>query len=195
LSFEEDKILLILDLDETLIHSSDEEPEEGFDFKVFNYFVVKRPYLDHFLDECSHYFKLAVWSSSSDDYAAMVVENIFLPGIKPAFAWGRSKATFRPVGWYDDFSCQGFSHYDFVKRLRKIKPMGYSLERTLMVDDTPHKLKENYGNAIYIKEFNGEKEDEELLHLLEYLLTIRDCDNVLRIEKRNWRRKTDSPSM
>ncbi|HNW50693.1 MAG TPA: HAD family hydrolase [Prolixibacteraceae bacterium] len=189
MSIDENKILLILDLDETLIHSFEEKPEEGFDFRIFHYFVVKRPYLDQFLDECSRDFRLAVWSSSSDDYAERMVEKIFPPGIKPAFVWGRSKATFRPVNGSDDFSCQGFSHYDFVKRLRKIKPLGYSLERTLMVDDTPHKLIENYGNAIYIKEFNGEKDDEELLFLLNYLQTIKECPNVLKLEKRNWRKR------
>ena len=185
----DDKILLILDLDETLIHSVEEEPETGTWFRLFQYYVVKRPFLEYFLTECSNHFRLAVWSSATDDYTAMVVKEIFSSAVKPEFVWGRSKTTFRPVANRDDLTCTGFSHYDFIKRLRKIKTLGYQLEKTLIVDDTPHKVKENYGNAIYVSEFLGDQDDHELPLLLDYLLTLKDCQNVLSIEKRNWRKR------
>jgi carboxy-terminal domain RNA polymerase II polypeptide A small phosphatase len=190
---ETDKILLILDLDETLIHSTEEIPAGGSDFTVFHYHVVKRPHVDYFIQECSRYFRLAVWSTGSDDYAEKIVENIFTSTVKPEFVWGRSKANYQPSRSRNEIISLGFSHYDYIKRLKKIRPLGYSLERTLMVDDTPHKLKENYGNAIYIREFNGEPEDEELLYLLSYLMTIKDCPDVLHVEKRNWRKNTLLP--
>ncbi len=54
------------------------------------------------------------------------------------------------------------------------------------MDDTPAKSRSNYGNAIYIKEFLGDMKDQELKYLRDYLLTLKNVDNVRAIEKRNW---------
>ncbi|MBL4648592.1 MAG: hypothetical protein JKY03_02595 [Aureispira sp.] len=56
-----------------------------------------------------------------------------------------------------------------------------------MVDDSPEKTQNNYGNAIYPNEFIGNLEDDELLYLLKYLKTLKDKTNVRGIEKRGWR--------
>jgi RNA polymerase II subunit A small phosphatase-like protein len=55
------------------------------------------------------------------------------------------------------------------------------------VDDSPHKSKDNFGNAIYPKPFLGDSDDDELPKLAQYLLTLKDKSNVRRIEKRFWR--------
>lgn len=67
-----------------------------------------------------------------------------------------------------------------------MKRHGYRLEKTLIVDDTPDKVKNSYGNAIYIREFTGDLSDCELEKLLAYLRTIKDADDVRAIEKRGW---------
>ena len=61
------------------------------------------------------------------------------------------------------------------------------MKRTLIVDDTPEKVRQNYGNAIYIKPYVGAPDDRELASLADYLLTLKDAENVRGIEKRNWR--------
>jgi RNA polymerase II subunit A small phosphatase-like protein len=68
-----------------------------------------------------------------------------------------------------------------------VKRRGYSLERTLIVDDTRHKVSRQYGNAVYIEPFEGQREDRELAYLLEYLRKIRDEENFRTLEKRKWR--------
>ena len=73
--------LLILDLDETLIHASATKVREEADFQVFHYFVYKRPGLATFLTTCTQHFKLAIWSSASDDYVQAVVKQILPPSI------------------------------------------------------------------------------------------------------------------
>lgn len=57
----------------------------------------------------------------------------------------------------------------------------------LLVDDTPFKAQQNYGNAIYIAEYLGQSHDAELPLLLRYLLSLRDAPTVRPIEKRDWR--------
>ena len=66
---------------------------------------------------------------------------------------------------------------------------GFLLFQTLIVDDTPAKVRQNYGNAIYIKPYLGSTEDEELSHLHTYLMALKDAENVRTIEKRHWRQK------
>lgn len=63
-----DKILLILDLDETLIHASRKVLDRKADFEVFDYHIYKRPFLDEFLQKVKSNFMLAIWSSASDEY-------------------------------------------------------------------------------------------------------------------------------
>lgn len=65
--------LLILDMDETLLHAS-EDCENEYDFKIVfgntTYFVKKRPNLDIFLDFAFSNFKVAVWTAGGIDYAS-----------------------------------------------------------------------------------------------------------------------------
>ena len=63
----ENKILLILDLDETLIHATTTKLGDDFAFKLYQHYVYKRPGLDAFIAACAEKFDLAVWSSASDD--------------------------------------------------------------------------------------------------------------------------------
>ncbi|MEO0790655.1 MAG: HAD family hydrolase, partial [Bacteroidota bacterium] len=104
----EEKILLILDVDETLIHATEKELSQKVDFKIFNYNVYKRPFLDEFLEEVKSNFLLAIWSSASDDYVEEITKRIIPKEIKLEFVWGRSRCTYRrnlridEYGYYDD---------------------------------------------------------------------------------------------
>lgn len=81
-----------------------------------------------------------------------------------------------------------FSHYHYVKRLSKVKKRrNEQMERVLIIDDTPSKSIHNYGNAIYPQEFTGDPQDDELLYLMRYLDTLKNVDDVRKIEKRGWR--------
>ena len=63
--------LLILDLDETLIHATEKELGFSADFKFDKYFVHKRPYLDQFLVDISKHFTIGIWSSADDGYVTV----------------------------------------------------------------------------------------------------------------------------
>lgn len=193
----QEKVLLILDLDETLIHATAEKISTDFDFQVYQYFVYKRPGLTEFLAQCATHFTLAIWSSASDDYVQEVVRQIFPTDLTPAFVWGRSRCTRFMIPEMDEegfYSLDYSRKYEFAKRLKKAARRGYDLKRTLIVDDTPEKISHNYGNAIYIKPYLGETTDNlgettdnELPALAEYLLSLKDAENVRTLEKRYWR--------
>ena len=188
----DEKILLILDVDETLIHATEKELNQKVDFRIFDYNIYKRPFLDEFLKEVKSDFLIAIWSSASDDYVEEITKRIIPKDIKLEFVWGRSRCTYRrnlridEYGYYDD---DVRNHYHYIKPLKKVKRKGFNLNRILIVDDTPHKSKDNFGNAIYPKEFTGDAEDKELKLLAKYLKTLKDKENVRRIEKRNWKNR------
>jgi len=60
------KTLLILDLDETLIHATTKKLSTDPDFTYADYYIYRRPYLDLFLIDMSLHFQLAIWSSADD---------------------------------------------------------------------------------------------------------------------------------
>lgn len=187
---EEQKILLILDLDETLVFATSEALDREADFSVFQYQVYKRPFLDFFLEQVKDDFQLAIWSSASDDYVLEITKQIIPKDIPLAFIWGRSRCTYRRNLQLDEYAYYNddyFSHYHYIKPLKKLKRQGFRLEQMLIVDDSPHKSKDNYGNAIYPSEFRGDQNDDELKWLSKYLKTLKDKDNIRSIEKRNWR--------
>ncbi len=182
------KTLLILDLDETLIHATPNVLDYEPAFQVFEYHIYLRPHLSTFLQTCTEHFTLAVWSSAGDNYVNEVVKQIIPPTIPLAFVWGRSKCTMRAEHIFEeDHYSPHLGHHRAVKLLKKVKSLGFRLERTLIVDDSPHKAKFNYGNAIYPKPFEGDRADDELLALGDYLTTLKDVENVRKIEKRGWR--------
>ena len=78
---------------------------------------------------------------------------------------------------------------EWVKDLRKLKKKGYNLDNIVVVDDSPEKLKRNYGNLIRINPFFGDTTDDELEKLESFLFMIKDMGNVRVFEKRKWKNK------
>jgi Dullard-like phosphatase family protein len=178
------KKLVILDLDETLIHATEERLEHEPDFVLFEetptpYFVYKRPHLESFLEFCFSNFEVAIWTSSTEDYAEGIVKNILLSSQRPKFVWARKRCTYRRnLETYE---------YEWLKNLSKVKRRGYTLEQVVMVDDTPTKLAKYYGNLLPVKPFEGKLSDDELQLLPRFLEKLVKVENVRKVEKRYWR--------
>lgn len=88
--------LLILDLDETLIHSTT-TPNAKHHFSVGPYAVFKRPSLDDFLHFCNAHFDIAIWTSSTEDYAQGIVAQILPPSVDIVFLWSRDRCVRRTI--------------------------------------------------------------------------------------------------
>ncbi len=170
--------LLILDLDETLIHAT-EAPSRPPDFLVGQYSVSIRPGVPAFLELCHQHFRVAVWTSSTETYAAAVVEHIFGPGYPLEFVWSRQRCSraYNPE----------LQSHELVKDLAKVRKRGFDLSQVLVVDDTPSMLARNYGNLVRVVPYRGEIDDRELELLWPYLLELKEAPNVRAIEKRGWR--------
>ncbi len=116
---------------------------------------------------------------ASGPYVHGIVHRLFHDPAQLRFVWARDRCT------------QRFNHehrqFYWVKNLRKVKRMGFSLERVVMIDDSSEKVKLHYGNHLRLRPFVGEAEDQELRLVLPFLDKLRHSVNLRKVEKRYWR--------
>jgi len=173
------KPLLVLDLDETLIHSKktpDKDPP-ATELKQFGFFVYYRPFLEYFLHSVSDYYDIGIWSSGKLSYVSAAVNKIMPKGVKPIFVYGRNKCNVKTVN----------GKPVYVKPLRWLEDHGYPIDKMIIVDDSPEKCVDNIENAIIPKKFKCQKYDSELLDLLHYLKSIHHEDNFRALYHENWK--------
>lgn len=171
-------MLLILDIDETLIYASEGKLDSSSDFQFAGFNVWKRPHLDEFLSYCFANFSVAVWTTSTENYAVKIASHIFNEDQKPKFLWTRDHCTPKFFPETQDS--------EYLKDLKKVKARGYDLTQTIVVDNTPRKLARSYGNLVRITDFLGDHRDQELKRLQNYLPILRQATNVRELEKRGW---------
>jgi len=173
------KPLLILDLDETLIHAAEARLDRSADFRVGPYHVYRRPTVGEFLSRCSELYRMAIWSSASSDYVEQIAERIIPDGFAMEFIWSRPQCS-------RQYDAERQEEY-FLKDLKRVRKLGFDLEQVLIVDDEARKLRRQYGNAIYVRPFTGAIDDDELPLLADYLVTISAERRFRNLEKRGWR--------
>lgn len=173
--------LLVLDLDETLVHARETRLPHEPHFGVGPYAVYERPGVRDFIAHVLGRFEVGVWTSSGEQYAAAVVDHLFPPG-SLRFVWASSRCTL-----VRDWQTGG---HQWAKKLHKLKAKGYRLESIIAVDDTPAKYAANFGNLVTVREFLGDPADTELPLLSRYLDRLALVPNVRAVEKRGWREDT-----
>ncbi len=182
-------LLIVLDLDETLIHSSDLRISSDFEFGSFS--VLVRPFAKEFVRYLLDRFDVGIWTSSTFDYASEILHGLGFNQDEFAFVWAREKCT---ISYDSELMTQVY-----VKDLVKLKKFGYSLARILAIDDSPEKLSRQFGNLIRVSEWTGDSQDDELMRLLKYIVKVGSYPSVRRIEKRGWisslpAKRIDSPA-
>lgn len=151
--------LVVLDLDETLVKSK-LKPIYGHrpDFRIFHYYVYKRPYLLQFLRLLSKHYTIGVWSAGGKEYVDYIVYNIFTKNRIPLlFVWN---------GRYCDKE-----NFKTIKNLQKVsKRFRIPMNNITVIDDLPETFSKNKKNAIQIRPFNGSKNDVSLKNMYKILL-------------------------
>lgn len=174
--------LLVLDLDETLIHAVDTTETvlpQRRDFCVGPFAVCERPGVRDFLEAVLQSFEhVGIWTASTADYARPIVARLIDPK-RLAFLWDRRRCTrYRNTETYEEV---------WLKDIRKLRRRGFAKTSILVVDDSPEKLARSYSNLIEIRPYLGAIYDTELKLLLEYLEELGPVDDVRPVEKRGWR--------
>ncbi|XP_047438888.1 carboxy-terminal domain RNA polymerase II polypeptide A small phosphatase 2 isoform X2 [Mugil cephalus] len=142
------KICVVIDLDETLVHSS---------FKVY---VLKRPYVDEFLQRMGELFECVLFTASLAKYADPVTDLLDQCGVFRA-------RLFRE-------SCV-FHQGCYVKDLSRL---GRDLHKTLILDNSPASYIFHPNNAVPVVSWFDDVDDAELLNLLPVFEELSQADNV-----------------
>jgi len=176
-----DAMLIVLDLDETLVHSTLEPLSRPADFLTGAHYTYVRPGARDLIAFCRRNFRVGVWTSSTRDYAHVIVGELFGSDPRLEFFWTRERCdqARQVLGWT--------STVYWKKDLTRLRDHGFALEQVLVIDDSPHAYRSNSHNLIPVLPFYGDAEDRELIHLAGYLPALLDVTDVQTIDKRTWR--------
>lgn len=153
-------MILILDVDETLVHSNVDPNFKG-DFSVGKYTVKRRPHLDKLIEYLTNntYYIPGVWSAGVGDYVRTIVKNIFPNPNILKFVEARdfcNEARDKPLS-----------------KIRKLFNDRYHTNLTrsdfLIIDDRENVTKYDELNHIKIPAYLGSDDDNELLVLIDFL--------------------------
>jgi len=186
------KRCLVIDLDETLVHT--ERQPSGFaggryDFKIsvtigastYNMYVAKRPGCDDFLKRAAEHYELVIFTASMEPYCTAVMEKIDPSGLC-AHCLHRSHCTF----WRSEI---------YVKDLARL---GRDMKDTIILDNNPDCYLFQPENAIPINSWYDDPADMDLEHVMGILDVIsRQSKSAVttlnEIDKRlGWGRMTDT---
>ncbi|MEL6349160.1 MAG: HAD family hydrolase [Myxococcota bacterium] len=175
-------MLVILDIDETLVYSTPSPLNRSADDHVVGYHVYYRPGVKAFIHALFGMAHVAVWTASDRGYATPLLQGLLGPDLERLmFFWTHNRCTVRQ----DLRTAQQVTW----KPLRKVRRMGVDLRRVLIVDNTPSTFADNYGNGIAVRDYLGAETDDELPLLQRYITSLRDVPNVRAVEKRGWRHR------
>ncbi|ESW24706.1 hypothetical protein PHAVU_004G152900 [Phaseolus vulgaris] len=159
-------ITLVLDLDETLVHSSSMPCNADFAFTVFTdrektVYVRKRPYLEKFLEKVSEMFEVVIFTASQSAYSAKLLD--ILDPHNKVFA----RRMYRESCKWIDGRC-----------FKDLTLLGIDLAKVFIIDNTPGVFRFHVHNGIPIKSWYCDPTDHALLHLLPFLEKLVDVDDV-----------------
>jgi CTD small phosphatase-like protein 2 len=160
--------LLVLDLDETLVHASVEHSDGNHDVafivemnqQKINVFVKVRPMAREFLRRVATLFEVCVFTASLSPYADRVVDYLDPSGQLVHHRLYREHCTNVEGNYIKDMSL-----------------MGRSMERVAIVDNSPIAYTFQPQNAIPILSWFDDKSDRELMEMMPMLECFsQTCD-------------------
>ncbi|XP_019378364.1 PREDICTED: natural resistance-associated macrophage protein 1 [Gavialis gangeticus] len=161
------RICVVIDLDETLVHSSF-KPISNADFIVpveiegttHQVYVLKRPFVDEFLRRMGELFECVLFTASLAKYADPVTDLLDQRGVFRA-------RLFRE-------SCV-FHQGCYVKDLSRL---GRDLRKTLILDNSPASYIFHPENAVPVQSWFDDMGDTELLNLLPVFEELSVAEDV-----------------
>lgn len=181
----DDKLNIILDLDNTLLSAipSEDFPWEDKEaknkainnFDIHNmehyYIIFERPYLQKFLDFIFDNFNVTIWSAASKNYVLFIVKHIIL-----------KKKNRQLKNIFFSYHCSKSKklYNGGVKKLKMLWEIfnltDYNKNNTFIIDDLDNVKKIQQANCYHINEFEffnqDSEKDTELLKLTELLQKI-----------------------
>lgn len=148
------KHTLVLDLDETLIHSFHVDKGVISTLTPDRYYLV-RPGTFDLLSALSKYYEIVIFTSGTQAYADSILDSLDISG---TFITHRLFRQHTSKNKHDDS--------------KDITKLGRPIERTIIVDNSPANFAYHSDNGLYIKTWEDDIEDQQLYGLTNLLLHI-----------------------
>ena len=196
------KKLLLLDLDETLIHADfdnkyeieeydtiinfesnnekkinvdDNENINNSNNNIINVGIILRPFVKEFLEKLSLYFDIGIFTASVKEYADAVINYLDPENNFIKFRLYRNNCIFVN----DEIK---------IKDLRILKDI--DLKKIVLVDNNMYSFAAQISNGILINSFYSNKKDNELLNVFGYLIShIYSAEDVRKINEETFQFK------
>jgi RNA polymerase II subunit A small phosphatase-like protein len=169
------KPCLVLDLDETLVHSSFKPvPNPDYvipveiDGAVTDVYVLKRPWVDYFMECAGERWEVVVFTASLAKYADPLLDLL-----------DKKAGVIRHRLFRE--SCYPFQG-NYVKDLTSL---GRDMTKCVIVDNSPHSYAFQPQNALPVASFIDDPRDNDLLDLLPYLDELAEAKDVTETLVRN----------
>lgn len=158
---------LVLDLDETLVHSSFRVVPtadivitielEGEHHRIY---VRKRPGVDEFLQRVAQLYEVVVYTASMAKYANPLLDQLDRDGVVSSRLF-REACTRQPTGYVKDLS-----------------KLGRNLKDVIIIDNSPSCYALQPNNAIPIKTWRDDPNDRELFDLVPILYSLAGVEDI-----------------
>lgn len=162
------KKTLVLDLDETLVHSSmepvksaDIQMEMMWENKLCHVSVQVRPGALEFLQRMTKIFEVVIFTASVSNYANPLIDDNLDPNHYGFYKLYREHCTYKQNA--------------YVKDLSRI---GRDLKDVIIVDNLPHSYRLQPANGVPISSWYDDKSDQELFSLGSFLENLSKVDDV-----------------
>ena len=145
------KFCLVLDLDETIVHS----------IKMTNgYYFFIRPGAIQFLNEVSPFFEIVFFTSSYKPYADYILNKIDIKNNLISYRFYKSHVIFEKG-----------------RSIKKLSMIGRDLNKIIFVDNLRTNAKYNKRNLYLIPSWLGDMKDDEIFKLKKILIEIANNNN------------------
>jgi RNA polymerase II subunit A small phosphatase-like protein len=163
---------LVLDLDETLVHSSF-RPTQAADIIIkvelegeyHRVFVRKRPGVDEFLVRVAELYEVVVYTASMAKYANPLLDEL-------------DKANLVDYRLFREACTRHTSGY-----MKDLSKLGRNLKHVIIIDNSPTCYALQPDNAIPIKTWRDDVTDRELLDLIPILQSLADVEDIPEVLK------------
>ena len=163
------KNTLVLDLDETLVHSNLEQTIEEADFSfpvTFNgqqhiVNVKRRPYLTEFMEFAARHFEVVVFTASQRVYAERLLNKIDPNQVLIKHRLYRESCVLVEGNYMKDLSV-----------------LGRDLAKTIIVDNSPQAFGFQVDNGVPIESWFDDQSDRQLLKLMPLLARLAQAQDV-----------------
>ena len=176
------KYTLLVDMDETLIHSEEWRPgvkyEEEISIqnptgKIEKIGVYVRPYCLEFLERMALKFEVVIFTAAREDYASKVIDRLDPTGKLISGKLFRQHCSNAGNGLIKDF-----------RVIRNRRP-----ENIILVDNLIYSFAADLDNGIHIKSYVDGRDDYELEYLANVLEKLPYGTNIRQFIEKNFRFK------